>query len=415
MLDTINLWLDTHPLMKEVAGCITLFFLAFIFYFIVRYIVRRVVHRIVERTAFQWDDVLLRQGVIDWAAKMVPPFVVSYGASFVPDIHPGLLQLLERSASAVTILAATLMVNALLRSANELYSMRPDAKARPIKGYVQIVQIFVFVMGFILIIAALLNKSPWYFLSGIGALTAVLLLVFKDTILSLVASVQLTSNDMLRVGDWIEMPSAGADGDVIDIALHTVKVQNWNKTITTIPTYSLISNGFKNWRSMPESGGRRIKRYVHLDCSSVRHLTPEEEDRFSAYELLQDYMARKKKEIEAYNASKAGREQVRPLVRRLTNLGTLRAYMSAYLEQHPEINHDMTCMVRQLQPTPQGVPLEIYCFTKRTEWDIYEGIQADIFDHILAVIPEFGLRVFQETSGADLTKAAQVLRRDAHS
>jgi miniconductance mechanosensitive channel len=234
-------------------------------------------------------------------------------------------------------------------------------------------------------------------------MTAVLLLVFKDTILSLVASVQITQYDMIAVGDWIEMPRYGADGDVIDIALHTIKIQNWDKTITTIPTHKFIEDSFKNWRGMSKSGGRRIKRALHLDVNTVRFLSDEEIARLGRFELLKDYFAEKLIEIEAYNAAKAARDpEVIPNTRRLTNVGTLRAYMVAYLRQHPKIHQDMTLIVRQLQPGPEGLPMEIYAFSNDTNWSNYEGLQADIFDHIFAIVPEFGLRVFQKPSGKDL-------------
>jgi len=226
--------------------------------------------------------------------------------------------------------------------------------------------------------------------------------VFKDTILSLVASVQLTSNDMLRVGDWIEMPQLNADGDVIDIALHTVKVQNWDKTITTIPTHRLIEESFKNWRGMSEAGGRRIMRALVLDQNSVRFLTDEEQASMRRFALIDDYLDRKREELELWNRQQlaVGRDPVN--ARRATNIGTFRAYVNAYLCAHPSIAQDMTMLVRQLEPTSKGLPLQIYCFTNTTAWNAYESIQADIFDHLLAIMPEFDLRIYQEPSGLDL-------------
>jgi miniconductance mechanosensitive channel len=239
-------------------------------------------------------------------------------------------------------------------------------------------------------------------LSGLGAMTAVLMLVFKDTILSLVASVQLTSLDMVRVGDWIEMPSSNADGDIVDIALHTVKVQNWDKTITTIPTHELISTSFKNWRGMSESGGRRIKRCVYIDLNSIRFLNEEELERFKRVALLKDYIAAKEAELARENADLTGSANAN--LRRLTNVGTFRAYVRNYLEHHPKIHSKMTLLVRQLDPGPQGLPLEIYAFTNTTDWSDYEAIQADIFDHLMAIIGEFGLNLYQLPSGEDFTK-----------
>ena len=249
-----------------------------------------------------------------------------------------------------------------------------------------------------------MDRSPLLFLSGIGAMTAVLLLVFRDTILSLVASVQLTGNDMIHVGDWIEMPKYGADGDVIDIALHTVKVQNWDKTITTIPTHALISDAFKNWRGMSRSGGRRIKRSLHIDVASVRFLEDTEIERLSQWALLRDYLSGKRDELAQWNATEGRNAAVNADIRRLTNLGTLRAYIEQYLRAHPKIHQGMTLLVRQLQPTDRGLPIELYCFTNTTEWNAYESIQADVFDHLFAILPELGLRAYQSPSGADIAE-----------
>lgn len=257
----------------------------------------------------------------------------------------------------------------------------------------------------IILISVLIDESPFLLLSGLGAITAVLLLVFKDTILSLVASVQLTTNDMLRVGDWITMPSMEADGDVIDISLHTVKVQNFDKTISTIPTHRLVSDAFQNWRGMSEAGGRRIKRSIVLDQNSVRFLDDGEVVALKKFKMLKSYLAEKRDEIAEWNAKELTGEDAPVNARRLTNVGTLRAYIIAYLQWHPRIGEGFTLLVRQLEPGPQGLPIEIYCFTDTTVWNEYEGIQADIFDHLLAIVPEFDLRVFQEPTGLDLAQA----------
>ena len=294
-------------------------------------------------------------------------------------------------------------ISGALDYANEIYARRPEARSRPIKGYIQVVKIAMFCGAAILMIAVLIEQSPLLLLSGLGAMAAVLLLVFKDTILSLVASVQLTSNDMLRVGDWIEMPSMDADGDVIDIALHTVKVQNFDKTITTIPTHKLIADSYRNWRGMSDSGGRRIKRALVLDQNSVRFLDEDEVAGLKRFRLLETYLARKQDEIAEWNRHELASDSDAINARRITNIGTLRAYVIAYLQSHPRIaDEGFTLMVRQLPPSPQGLPLEIYCFANTIDWAEYEAIQADIFDHMLAILPEFGLRVFQQPSGLDL-------------
>jgi miniconductance mechanosensitive channel len=243
------------------------------------------------------------------------------------------------------------------------------------------------------------------FLSGLGAMTAVLLLIFRDTLLSLVAGVQITTNDLLRVGDWIEMPQFAADGDVVDIALNSVTVQNWDRTLSVIPTHKFLEHSFKNWRGMTESGGRRIKRAVHIDQTTIRYLDDDEVERFASWQLLGEYVGRKREEIAAFNREHAPPEGTVPHVRRLTNVGTFRAYLIEYLKAHPGIRKDMTFLVRQLAPGPQGLPIEIYVFTADTRWAFYEATQADIFDHVLATIPEFGLRVYQQPGGADVQRA----------
>ena len=373
---------------------------------LVAYLVARIwivtgIRRFVRRTETHWDDALVGSRVFLRLAHLAPAVVTYYGVAFIPDLDDGVDLIIQRTAIAVMVLVAALSLSAFLSAANEIYIQNPENRSRPIKGYLQVFKIILFVVVALTIVSVLLDESPWLFLSGIGALSAVLLLIFKDTILSLVASVQLTSNDMVHVGDWIEMPKYGADGDVIDVALHTVKVQNWDKTITTIPTHALISDSFRNWRGMTRSGGRRIKRSIFLDQATVRFLTPAEIEHFGSWALLRDYIAGKTQEIEAYNAEDGRNPEIDADIRRLTNVGTLRAYIAAYLHAHPKIHSGMTLLVRQLQPGPSGLPLEIYCFTNDTDWGVYEEIQADLLDHILAIMGAFDLRVFQDPTGAD--------------
>jgi miniconductance mechanosensitive channel len=340
---------------------------------------------------------------VAWLATVIPLLVVSRGIDWVPNLPPELVTVTVNVVRALIVLSVAMAISGALDYANELYARRPEARSRPIKGYVQVVKIAMFCGAAILMIAVLIEQSPLLLLSGLGAMAAVLLLVFKDTILSLVASVQLTSNDMLRVGDWIEMPSMDADGDVIDIALHTVKVQNFDKTITTIPTHKLIADSFRNWRGMSDSGGRRIKRALVLDQNSVRFLDEDEVAGLKRFRLLETYLARKQDEIAEWNRHELASDTDAINARRITNIGTLRAYVIAYLQSHPRIaDEGFTLMVRQLPPSPQGLPLEIYCFANTIDWAEYEAIQADIFDHMLAILPEFGLRVFQQPSGLDL-------------
>ena len=361
-----------------------------------------VLQRLAGRTVQQWDDIILEHGVFGRLAQAVPALIVYFGVAWLPGLGESLSEIVANVALAYLALAMTLALGALLSAGSAIYGTYPVAKDRPIKGFVQVAQIVVYVLGAVFIVSALVARSPIVLLTGFGAMTAILLLIFRDTILSLVASIQLTGLDMVRVGDWIEMPQYNADGDVVDIALHTIQVQNWDKTITTIPTHKLISESFKNWRGMSESGGRRIKRSIHIDARSVRFLTDAEVEKFTRFALLREYIDRKRSELAAYNAGLGGAETANVNLRRLTNLGTFRAYLWNFLQNHPQIRREMTLLVRQLQAGEKGIPIEIYCFTGTTEWAAYEGIQADIFDHILAQCGEFGLRVFQTPTGADI-------------
>jgi miniconductance mechanosensitive channel len=339
-----------------------------------------------------------------WFATVAPLLVVSNGIGLVPGLPDWVVTIIANGTQAVIVLSIAMGIVKALTYVNEVYERRPQSRNRPIKGYLQVVKIVVLCGAAIILISLLINESPLLLLSGLGAITAVLLLVFKDTILSLVASVQLTTNDMLRVGDWIEMPGMNADGDVIDISLHTVKVQNFDKTITTIPTHRLVSDSFRNWRGMSESGGRRIKRSLLIDQNSVRFLSDDEVAYLKKFNLLKDYLANASEELAKWNETELAQDDAPVNARRLTNIGTLRAYIAAYIEWHPQISENFTLLVRQLPPGPQGLPIEIYCFTDTTDWNTYERIQSDIFDHLIAIVPEFRLSLFQEPSGSDYAR-----------
>jgi miniconductance mechanosensitive channel len=304
------------------------------------------------------------------------------------------------------LLTGIFVLNSLLNAVGAVYRDFEISRQRPIRGYIQIAKIILFIFISLVAISVILDRSPWLLLSGFGAMTAVVILVFKDTILGLVASIQLSANNMVQIDDWIEMPKYGANGPVIDITLHTVKVRNWDKTITTIPTYALISDAFVNWRGMTESGGRRMKRSVHIDMTSVKFCDEAMLQRFRKFQYLDKYLDSKLAEIEEYNRTHEADLTEVINGRRLTNLGTFRAYIWAYLENHPMIHKDLTYMVRHLAPGPEGIPIEIYAFSTDQRWTYYESIQADIFDHILAVIPEFELRVFQRPTGSDVQRLA---------
>lgn len=395
-------WLERHPRSYTLLSLAALGLLAWLANWLTRHILLRGLRRLVSFTTLARDPDLSPLKVIDRLAHIVPALVLNLGIKLVPDLPDPLVTVVENVCGAFIVLTLALALAAALNLGNALYQRRPDAHQRPIKGYIQVAKIIVYGVAAILVIASLIDRSPLILLSGLGAMAAVLMLIFQDTLLSLVASVQLSSNDMVRVGDWIEMPSQNADGDVIDIALHTVKVQNFDKTITTIPTKKLISDSFRNWRGMQESGGRRIKRSLYLDQQSIRFLTDAERHRLDRFALLDGYLPAKEAELEAWNASLPGGERDVVNRRRVTNIGTFRAYVERYLRRHPGIHQGMTLMVRQLAPTSDGLPLELYCFTNTTAWLAYEGIQSDIFDHLLAILPEFGLRVFQHPSGADM-------------
>ncbi len=390
------------PEARAAAGLGALLLIAWLSGRLARIVVTRSARLIAARTAWRWDDALIERGVFTRVAQMVPTVIVQLGIGLVPDLPPTLAVVGRNVALACTILFGLLAVGGVLSAVQDLYERRAGATGRSIKSHVQLLKLAIYLVGAIFLVAAVLDRSPLLLLSGIGALSAVLLLVFKDTLLSFVAGLQISSNDMLRVGDWIEMPSAHADGDVIDVALHTVKVRNWDLTITTIPTWRLISDPFKNWRGMSEAGGRRIKRSIAIDAASVRFLTAEEAADLGRFRLLGDYLSRKQSELAHWHEHQGQAAQLPVNRRRLTNLGTFRAYALAYLRAHPGIHQDMTLIVRQLETQAEGVPLELYCFTRTTGWVDYEGIQSDIFDHLIAILPEFGLQLYQRPGGGDL-------------
>lgn len=374
--------------------------LAFLADFIVKRIIIASISRVAKKTKNNWDDIFVRRRVFNRLAHMAPALVVYYALQFVFDIEK-LVNFLENITQTYMVLLVVLVVDAILNALHEIYGTLPVSKGRNIKGFVQVVKIIFYFAAVIIIISIFSGEAPKALMAALGTMAAVLILVFKDTILGFVASIQLSANKMVNVGDWISMPKYNADGDVIDISLTTVKVQNWDKTIATVPTYALVSESFNNWKGMEESGGRRIKRSINIDMSSVAFLDAAQIEKFRKYHLLKAYITRQEKEMDEYNQSLHLEEDTVTNGRKMTNLGTFRVYLENYLHAHPKINQDMTFLVRHLQPTEIGIPLEIYVFSSDQAWAKYEGIQADIFDHVLAIIPEFGLRVFQNPTGAD--------------
>lgn len=402
-LRTQELWgmLDQHPALHAGLGLVLLLVVALALGRVARFVILHMAKLLGRQPAMHWVVDLLHNKLFHRLAQMVPSLVIQFGLNLVPELSKTSNHFLGNVALAFTILFQVLALGALLNALLDIYARTDHARTRSIKGYVQLAKMILYIFGAIIIVATLIDRSPLLLLSGLGAMSAVILLVYKDTLLSFVASVQLTSNDMLRVGDWIEMPQVGADGDVVDITLHTVKVQNFDKTIVSIPTWRMMSESFKNWRGMQQSGGRRIKRSLFIDASGVRFVRDDEELKLTQIHLLTDYIGRKQAELKSWNEAQGNVAALSANRRRMTNIGTFRAYALAYLNSHPDIQPDMTCMVRQMQATAQGIPLEIYCFTRTTAWADYERIQGDIFDYLLAVMPEFGLSLYQQPSGMD--------------
>ena len=373
---------------------------------ICRKILLKAIARLVQKTKATWDDIMFDRNVMVHLSRMVAPVVIYL---FIPiafaQTDSVTLSFIRRLCYIYIIFSFLLFVNSFLKAAYTVYSEKESMRDRPLKGLLQTLQVSLWSIGLIVVVAELLGKSPLSLLAGLGASAAVLMLVFKDSIMGFVSGVQLSANDMLKVGDWIAMPKYGADGTVIEVTLNTVKVRNWDNTITTIPPYLLVSDSFQNWRGMRESGGRRVKRSINIDMTSVRFCTPLMLEKYRKIDLLKDYIDQTEAEVRAYNEQNGIDNAVWVNGRRQTNLGVFRAYLTAYLKSLPVVNKDLNCMVRHLQPTDHGLPVELYFFSTIKDWIPYEGVQADVFDHVLAIIPEFDLRVFQSPSGADLRRA----------
>ena len=359
--------------------------------FISKKVVIRLITHYVTNSKFPRASMVLKRKVFDKLSHIVPAIIIYYFSSTLP----GYQMIIEKAAVTYIIVVGLMVFQALLTTVNDIYQTYEISKTKPIKGYIQVVNIIVLTLGGLLVISNLMGESPLILLSGIGALSAVLMLVFKDSLLGLVAGIQLAANDMVRVGDWIEMPKYGADGNIIDISLNTVMVQNFDKTITSVPSYALISDSFINWRGMESSGGRRIKRSILLDTSSISFCSGTMLEKCKQIHYLKDYVTNKEREISEYNTRFEMYEENKVNGRSLTNIGMFRAYIHHYLKCHPSINQDMTLLVRQLPPSEHGLPIEIYAFTKDIRWEVHESIQSDIFDHLLAVASEFELKVFQ--------------------
>ena len=386
---------------------------SWLLYVVVRPLLLHWVKALVKRTPFSWDEKLFGFGVFRWMSHLVPAFFISTIAPGLFESAPVIASIITSAARLYMVVAGFFTIDSLLNAGHAAYRESELAGKFPAKSFFQVAKLIVALVAVLLAIAILIGKSPLVLLGGLGVFASVLMLVFKDVILGFVAGIQIASNRMLAPGDWLEMPSQGADGDVQEIGLTTVKVRNWDKTFTTIPTYALISQSFRNWRGMKESGGRRIKRSILIDVNSIRLCDDSTLAKFREIEHISEYLTHKEKEIAAWNKKHGIIDDDRVNGRRLTNVGTFRAYVEAYLRNHPEIHQDMTLLVRQLEPADRGLPIQIYCFTNTTAWAAYEGIQSDIFDHLLAVAPEFDLRIFQQPSGADVRSPIAIMEADA--
>jgi miniconductance mechanosensitive channel len=403
--NSIANWLKTIYVKPVVAGYLSyvvltlgILLICIIINLIVKKIVLKIIEKIILHNKYQWDNILLEKKVFTRLANILPGIILYI---FAPLYLEGTI-ILRRTAIVYILIIITLVVNSLLDAIEAIYRTFPISKIRPIKGLLQVVKIVFYIIFGIIIVGTLMDQNPLLLLGGIGAAAAVFSFVFKDSILGFIAGIQLTSNDMLRIGDWIEMPKYGADGDVIDITLNTVKVQNFDKTIVTLPAYAMVSDSFKNWRGMTEFGGRRIKRAIYIDVNSISFLTPQMIEKFKKINYLKDYMIDKEKEFGTYNKRLTTEENLKANSKNMTNVGTFRAYIQFYLYSHSQLHKGMTHMVRQLPPGETGLPLEIYAFTDTTEWEAYETIQADIFDHIISIAGEFELRIFQSPTGFDM-------------
>lgn len=404
MIEYIEGLLPATSLVPGVLRTLIIFLIAGIIYIVSR-VALKLIHKLIIKSKATWDDILIKRKVIV-SLVYLPSLIFIYQSADGIGKSGGIV---SKFIIVIVIFVILRFIGNLLEFANDIYSTMPIGKGKSIKGFTQILMIGLYIIGFVIAISIFVGINPWVLISGLGAMTAVLLLIFQDTILSFVASVRISTSDIIKIGDWLEVPKFGADGDVIDISLYNVSIQNWDKTITNIPSFKLINDSFKNWRGMQESGGRRIMRKITIDISSVRFLDNEMIAKFEKIHYLKDYIASKKKELADHNKKHNIDDSVVVNGRRMTNLGTFRAYITAYLKQHPSVHKELTFLIRQLESDRVGVPIQIYVFTNTVVWAEYEGIQADIFDHLFAVAPEFGLRIFQDPSNYNYEKISNSL------
>ena len=400
ILNDIKNWLQQYPVIYYNLKFIGVLLLAYLGYVITKRVFVVVIRRIVKKTKTEFDDILLNKKLLNRLADITPVIIIHEFAYLIPSAA----DLIETVTECLIIILILMAISSAFSSFNDIYEKSSKYRDKPIKGYLQVLMIILSVIGVATIIGILTGQSPWGIVTGIGAMTAIIILIFQDTILSFVASMQISFYDLVRKGDWIEAPKYGADGDVIDVSLNVIKIQNWDKTISVVPTHKLIDGSFKNWRGMQLAGGRRIKRAIYIDVSSIKFCSEEMLNKYKRFQLIKDYIEKKENEVEESNKEQNVDMQELVNGRRMTNLGTFRAYLKAYLKQRSDVHQELTFLVRHLDPGENGLPIEVYVFAKTIEWGKYEDIQADIFDHILAVVPHFDLRVFQYPTGGDLQK-----------
>ncbi|MFC2151781.1 mechanosensitive ion channel family protein [Bacteroidota bacterium] len=396
-------------LTKNIFVVIAIIIISFLAYFITKRILIKIIRGFVKRSKIKWDDILINQNILRRFSHLIPALIIYFFSKNGLIEYPNISTFIQTGAYIYIILIGMLILDSFLSALNEIYSTLPASKERPIKGYIQSIKIVIYFIGVIVIISVIIGKSPTKLLASLGAIAAILILIFKDTILGLVSGIQLTANQMVKIGDWISMPSRSADGTVLEITLNTVKVQNWDRTISTIPTYALISESFQNWKGMEESEGRRIARSVNIDLKSIKFCDHEMLEKFKKIKLIENYVTEKQDEIDEYNKTLNLDDNDKVSRRNLTNIGVFRKYIEIYLDIHPKIlgkDSGYTLIVRHLQPTEKGLPVQIYCFSKDQAWAKYELVQADIFDHILAVVPEFELSIYQNPTGDDFKNLA---------
>ncbi len=395
----------SNPLASFITAIILLcvvIILSYLANFFAKLFIKKVIHKIIRRTKMSWDNVFVENHVFIRLSHLAPAIVIWTMAEWALADYPLWMKAIQKLSYIYMLGIGAFVINSVIESFHQIYMRSAIAANRHIKGYVQLVKILVFIILSLIVISVVFKQDVTSIVVGLGGMAAVLLLIFQDTILGLVASMQLSANKMVNVGDWITIPSRGIDGDVIDMTLYTIKVQNFDKTIITVPTYALLKESFQNWSGMIESGGRRIKRAIRIDMKSIKFLDEDLKNRLYQIKILQSYMNDREVEIEEYNKKYNIDDSCIVNGRRMTNIGTFRAYAQAYLSTHPKINTNMTCMIRHLQPDEKGLPLEIYVFTKDVKWIKYEEIQADIFDHLIAVIKEFDLKIFENPTGEDI-------------